>query len=145
MNESDPITDYDIRVSGPGMSYSWHTESAGLLEQVSNDEGYPYFMPKSSGKFVFKIINDERDSESNQSAFFMLIEHIDVNEWYDVDLVGRDDSNQEVLKSGWGFEFNTTSPKIKITVKVPDNGPLDMYEARLYARARRVAFHLKNV
>jgi hypothetical protein len=136
MNESDPITDYDIRVSGPGMSYSWHTESAGLLEQVSNDEGYPYFMPEASGKFEFKIINDERDSESNQSAFFMLIEHIDVNDWNSVRLVGRDDDTQEeVLRSGWGFEFNTTSSKIKIIVDVPEDGPLDMYEARLYAMA----------
>ncbi len=136
MNESDPITDYDIRVSGPGMSYSWHTESAGLIEQVSNDEGYPYFMPEASGKFEFKIINDERDSESNQSAFFMLIEHVDVNEWNSVRLVGRDDDTQEeVLRSGWGFEFNTNSSKIKIIVDVPEDGPLDMYEARLYAMA----------
>ena len=109
MNESDPITDYDIRVSGPGMSYSWFTESADLMEQVSNEGRYPYFAPEASGKFEFKIIYDERDSESNQSAFFVLIKHIDVNELYSVDLVGRDDDNQEVLRPGWGFEFNTTS------------------------------------
>lgn len=137
MNESNPITDYDIHVSGPGNTDSWHTESAGLLEQVSNEKGYPYFMPEASGKYEFKIINDERDSESNQSAFFMLIEHVDVNEWYSVDLVGRDDDTQEeVLKSGWGFEFNTASSKIKISVIVPDGDyTLDMYEARLYAMA----------
>jgi hypothetical protein len=136
MNESDPITDYDIRVSGPGMSYSWYTESAGLLEQVSNDEGYPYFMPETSGKYEFKIINDERDSEANQSAFFMLIEHIDVNEWYSIALEGRDKYTQEeVLRSGWGYEFNTTSSKIGIHVDIPDNSHLDMYEARLYAMA----------
>ena len=137
MNASDPITDYDIHVTGPGDTDSWHTESAGLLEQVSNDVGYPYFEPEVSGKYEFKIINDERDSEDSQSAFFVLIEHIDVNEWYDVDLVGRDDITQEeVLSSGWGFEFNTTSSRIKITVIVPDgNYALDMYEARLYAMA----------
>jgi len=135
MNESDPITDYDIRVTGPNNYRSSHTESAGLLEQVSISEAQPYFVPEASGKYTFKIINDKRDSESNQSAFFMLIEHIDVNEWYSVDLEGRDDAQQEVLNSGWGYEFNTTSSKIKISVIVPDNGPLDMYEARLYAMA----------
>ena len=134
MNESDPITDYDIRMSGPGMPYSWHTESAGLLERVSNEEGYPYFMPETSGKYEFKIVNDERDSEGSQSAYFMLIEHIDVNEWYSIGLMGRED-DEEVLRSGWGFEFNTTSSKIGIHVDVPDNSPLDMYEARLYAMA----------
>jgi hypothetical protein len=135
MNESDPITDYDIRVTGPNNYRSSHTESAGLLEQVSISEAQPYFVPEASGKYTFKIINDKRDSESNQPAFFMLIEHIDVNEWYSVDLEGRDDAQQEVLNSGWGYEFNTTSSKIKISVIVPDNGPLDMYEARLYAMA----------
>ena len=136
MNESNPITDYDILVSGPGMKSKWHTESAGLLEQVSNEEGYPYFEPEASGRFEFKIVNDKRDSEGSQSAYFMLIEHIDVNEWYDVDLVGRDDTQNEVLRSGWGYEFNTTSSKIRITVIVPDGDyTLDMYEARLYAMA----------
>ncbi len=136
MNESNPITDYDIHVSGPGNTDSWHTESAGLLEQVSNEEGYPYFVPEVSGKYEFKIINDERDSESNQSAYFMLIEHIEVNEWYSIRLEGRDEAQQEVLRSGWGFEFCTTASKIKITVNVPDGrGALDMYEARLYAMA----------
>jgi hypothetical protein len=135
MNESDPITDYDILVTGPNNYRSSHTESAGLIEQVSISEAQPYFVPEASGKYTFKIINDKRDSESDQSAYFMLIEHIDVNEWYSVDLEGRDEAQQEVLNSGWGYEFNTTSSKIKISVIVPDNGPLDMYEARLYAMA----------
>lgn len=136
MNESNPITDYDILVTGPNNYRSSHTESAGLLEQVSKNESQPYFVPEASGKYTFKIINDKRDSEGNQSAFFMLIEHIDVNEGYSVELEGRDeDTQREVLNSGWGYEFNTTSSRIQITVKVPDNGPLDMYEARLYAMA----------
>jgi hypothetical protein len=136
MNESNPITDYDISVQGPGITGErWFTESAGLLEQVWNEDGYPYFVPEASGKFEFNILNDPRDSEGIQSAYFMIIERIDVNEWYSVDLEGRNDDQEEVLQSGWGYEFNTSSPQIRIRVQVPKNSPLDMYEARLYAMA----------
>jgi len=109
MNESDPITDYDIFVSGPTNYWSSHTESAGLLEQVSNDDNHQYFVPEASGKYEFTIINDVRDSEDDQSAYFVLIEHIDVNEWYSIRLEGRArDTQDEVLRSGWGYEFNST-------------------------------------
>jgi len=133
-NGSSPITDYDIKVYKPsGAEHSTHTESAGLPEQVTTDAQHQYFVPTQSGDYTFEIINDLRDSIGSEPATFMLIEHIDVNTEYSQFLEGRDSDDNEVLYTGWGYEFNTSSPKIKVSVEVPSN--LDMYEARLYAMA----------
>ncbi|MGD2201560.1 MAG: hypothetical protein PVJ38_08015, partial [Candidatus Bathyarchaeota archaeon] len=136
-NDTDPITDYDIYTYLPdGSLYSTHTESAGIPEQVANDAMHQYFEPPQSGEYAFKIVNDERDSENQEPAIFMLLEHIGINGEYSRFLEGRDINDEEVLNTGWAFEFNTSSPQIRITVEVPEY--LDMYEARLYAMANPV-------
>ena len=141
INDTDPVTDYDIytylpNARVPEERYTTHTESAGLPEQVANDAAHQYFVPPQSGKYTFEIKYDVRDSEDDSeplSAIFMLIEHIDVNDWYSQELEGRDWQDCEVLDTAWAFEFNTASPKIRVMVDVPNS--VDMYEARLYAMA----------
>lgn len=132
-NETEPETDYDINTVYPNGVSQWNTESAGLPEQVANDKDHQYFIPPLTGTYRFKIINDERDSKNTEGAIFMLLEHIDVNTEYSQDLEGRDDEGQEVLFSGWAYEFDTAAPRIRVFVDVPDS--LDMYEARLYMMA----------
>ena len=134
-NASSPMTDYDIYTYEPsGAPFSSHTESAGLPEQVSTDENHHYFVPEQTGEYTFRIVNDERDSENAETAILMVIEHIDVNTEYSQFLEGRDSGDNEVLYSGWAFEFNTSAPEIRIFVDVPSL--LDMYEARLFAMAK---------
>jgi len=134
-NASSPMTDYDIYTYKPsGALFSSHTESAGLPEQVSTDENHHYFVPEQTGEYTFRIVNDERDSENAETAILMVIEHIDVNTEYSQFLEGRDSGDNEVLYSGWAFEFNTSAPEIRIFVDVPSL--LDMYEARLFAMAK---------
>ncbi len=134
-NASNPMTDYDIYTYKPsGALFSSHTESAGLPEQVSTDENHHYFVPEQTGEYTFRIVNDERDSENAETAILMVIEHIDVNTEYSQFLEGRDSGDNEVLYSGWAFEFNTSAPEIRIFVDVPSL--LDMYEARLFAMAK---------
>jgi hypothetical protein len=133
-NTSDPVTDYDIYTFKPsGASLSSHTESAGLPEQVATDDQHQYFVPEQSGEYTFRIVNDERDSQNDEPAIFMLIEHIDVNTEYSQFLEGRDSDDNEVLYTGWAYEFNTSVPEIRVFVDVPNY--IDMYEARLYAMA----------
>ena len=134
-NASSPMTDYDIYTYKPsGALFSSHTESAGLPEQVSTDENHHYFVPEQSGEYTFRIVNDERDSENDETAILMVLEHIDVNTEYSQFLEGRDSNDNEVLYTGWAFEFNTSAPEIRIFVDVPSL--LDMYEARLFAMAK---------
>ena len=134
-NASNPMTDYDIYTYKPsGALFSSHTESAGLPEQVSTDENHHYFVPEQTGEYTFRIVNDERDSENAETAILMVIEHIDVNTEYSQFLEGRDSGDNEVLYSGWAFEFNTSAPEIRVFVDVPSL--LDMYEARLFAMAK---------
>ena len=134
-NASSPMTDYDVYTYKPsGAPFSSHTESAGLPEQVSTDENHHYFVPEQTGEYTFRIVNDERDSENAETAILMVIEHIDVNTEYSQFLEGRDSGDNEVLYSGWAFEFNTSAPEIRIFVDVPSL--LDMYEARLFAMAK---------
>ena len=132
-NETEPQTDYDIKTIYPDGRSQWNTESAGLPEQVANDGKHQYFVPPITGTYRFQIVNDERDSKKTEEAIFMLIEHIDVNVDYRQDLEGRNDAGQEVLFSGWAYEIDTTSPRIRVYVDVPDS--LDMYESRLYMMA----------
>ena len=134
-NASSPMTDYDVYTYKPsGAPFSSHTESAGLPEQVSTDENHHYFVPEQTGEYTFRIVNDERDSENAETAILMVTEHIDVNTEYSQFLEGRDSGDNEVLYSGWAFEFNTSAPEIRIFVDVPSL--LDMYEARLFAMAK---------
>jgi len=134
-NASSPMTDYDIYTYKPsGAPFSSHTESAGLPEQVSTDDNHHYFVPEQSGEYTFRIVNDERDSENDETAILMVLEHIDVNTEHSQFLEGRDSNDNEVLYTGWAFEFNTSAPEIRIFVDVPSL--LDMYEARLFAMAK---------
>jgi hypothetical protein len=137
INSTDPVTDYDIYTYLPnGFKNGTHTESAGLPEQAFSDGVHQYFVPSSSGEYTFEIKYDDRDSENDSDplpAIFMLIEHIDVNEWYDQELEGRDWQDNEVWNTAWAYEFNTTSSQIRVSVDVPRS--VDMYEARLYAMA----------
>ena len=130
-NATEPETDYDILITYPDGTSWWNTESAGIPEQITNDENHQFFVPPSTGIYRFKILNDERDSSNTEAAIFMLLEHIDENTWYSCSLEGRDEStDEEVLFSGWGYEFNTIAQRIRVFVSVPDF--LDMYEVRLY-------------
>jgi len=132
-NDTDPVTDYDIYAYEPsGKPYMSYTESAGLPEQVVTEPVNGYFEPPVSGHWTFRIVNDERDSKNFEPAIFMVIEHLEVNAEYSQFLEGRE-FDEEVLYTGWAYEFNTTSPKIKVFVEVPSS--LDMYEARLYKMA----------
>ena len=132
-NETVPVTDYDINTIYPNGKSQWNTESAGLPEQVANDGKHQYFIPPVTGTYRFKIINDERDSKGTEGAIFMLIEHIEVDTEYSQSLEGRDSFGNEVLFSGWAYEFDTSAHRIRVFVDVPDT--LDMYEARLYMMA----------
>ncbi len=133
-NETEPETDYDIMTTYPSVSHTqWNTESAGLPEQVANDDNHQYFVPPSTGTYKFTIVNDERDSKGVEPAMFMLLEHIDVNTEYSCYLEGRDMNGDEVLMSGWAYEVETSAPKMRVFVDVPDS--LDMYEVRMYAMA----------
>jgi len=140
INDTNPVTDYDIytylpNARVPEERYTTHTESAGLPEQVANDAAHQYFVPPQSGEYTFEIRYDDRDSEEGTEplpAIFMLIEHIDVNKWYDQKLEGRE-GEDEVWNTAWAYEINTSSPQIRVMVDVPST--LDMYEVRLYAMA----------
>ena len=142
INGTAPVTDYDIYTYLPNVPVpsddpdTTHTESAGLPEQAfMNNVHHQYFVPSSSGEYTFEIRYDDRDSEEGTEplpAIFMLIEHIDVNEWYDQKLEGRE-GEDEVWNTAWAYEINTSSPQIRVMVNVTDT--LDMYEARLYAMA----------
>jgi len=134
-NTTDPVTDYDVRTYDPnGKWLSDHTESAGIPEQVANDEHHQYFVPERTGKYKFKVINDLRDSKNDEPAILMVIEHIDVNVRYTRYLMGRDEKTDEpLLLTSWAYALNASSHLIHVFVEVPDS--LDMYEVRLYAMA----------
>lgn len=134
-NTTDPLTDYDIRTYDPnGKWLSDHTESAGLPEQVANDDRHQYFVPEMTGDYEFNVINDPRDSKNDEPATLMVIEHIDMNVRYTRYLVGRDERTDEpLLLTSWAHVLNTSSARIRVFVDVPDS--LDMYEVRLYAMA----------
>ena len=145
ISNSSRATDYDIEVRNPNnVVISINTESAGLPEQVANDEKHQYFIPSQSGDYRFLIYNDPKDSPpgSADAADFMIIEHIEMNTVYKKHLVGKPHVGAE-YPPGYkvGYEFNTTSPEFLLYIKVPDPVPaegikgLDMYEARVYPMA----------
>jgi len=126
-------TDYDVfayRLAGSEVTLiSSHTESAGLLEQVANDEEGRFFTPSASGLYYVTIRNDALESSAAEEGTLMVLEHIEPNTWHDrwmegkIDEVPQDDTF-------WSYEFVTSAPRIRIHIDVPDT--LDMYEARLY-------------
>jgi hypothetical protein len=132
-NGSNPKTDYDVYVYNPlGKLESIHTPSAGLPPHLGDNVTSPYFTPKYSGNYTFVICNNPSESQAAQAGTFMLIQHINTNQWYQQYIQGTVD-NQLVQNTSWAFEFETSSKNIEIEIRVPDT--LDMYEARLYLMA----------
>jgi hypothetical protein len=126
----EPKTDYDIYVYNPqGTMESTHTEAAGLPEHLGTTVDDPYFTPQQSGNYTFILTNDARESAGSEPATFMLIQHVDCDQWYTQEIKGKSGS-QPQLQTSWSYEFITNSSQIEVYVKVPDT--LDMYEARLY-------------
>jgi len=145
ISNSSEATDYDIEVRNPNnVAISINTESAGLPEQVANDEKHQFFVPPQSGDYRFLIFNDPKDSPigSADAADFLIIEHLDMNTVYTKNLIGKPSVGAEYPK-GYkvGYEFNTTASDFLLYIKVPDPVPadgikgLDMYEARVYPMA----------
>jgi hypothetical protein len=130
-------TDYDIFVYDPsGNLESYHTEAAGLPEHLGTTVDHPFFIPKKTGDYSFRIRNDARESNGAQAATFMLIEHIETDQWYQLGMEGKVDDEPVELTS-WAYEFNTSRKNIEVIVQVPDT--LDMYEARIYLMANPAA------
>jgi len=141
-DDTKNATDYDIEVRNPNsVVISINTESAGIPEQVANDEKHQYFIPTQSGDYTFKIINDYKDSADGkaESAIFMIIEHIEMNKLYKKTLYGKPYVGASYpARNSTGYEFNTTVSEFLLHIEVPDPVPadgitgLDMYEARVF-------------
>ena len=131
-------TDYDIFVYDPsGRLESYHTESAGLPEHLGTTVDHPFFIPQKTGDYSFQIKNDARESNGAQAATLMIIEHIETDQWYELDMEGKV-NDKDVEKTTWAYEFNTiNTTRVEVVVQVPDD--LDMYEARLYMMANPTA------
>ena len=143
ISNSTEATDYDIEVRNPSnVVVSINTESAGLPEQVANDEKHQFFIPSQSGDYRFLIYNDPKDSYGEEAAVFMIIEHLEMNTRYSTILKGKPSVGAQ-YPQGYdvGYEFNTSEPKFLLYIEVPDPIPdegikgLDMYEARVYPMA----------
>jgi hypothetical protein len=124
-------TDYDVYVYGPsGNLESSHTEAAGLPEHLGTTANDALFAPAQSGNYTFVIKNDARQSEGAQQATFMIIEHLECDQWYSSSVEGKESGNQSGFYTAWAYEFLTDAAKIEFYGKVSPS--LDMYEARLY-------------
>jgi hypothetical protein len=136
-------TDYDIEVfNSQNYLMSAHTEAAGLPEQVANDKDHQYFVPPKSDIYRFVIHNDSEYDEQDNSAVFMIIEHLDMNKRYELYLEGRPSPSQDYPDGhNWGYEFSTPAENFQLHIDVPGPDPengitgLDMYEARIYPMA----------
>ncbi len=123
-------TDYDILVIDPtGNLESTHTEAPGLPEHLGSTLEDSLYIPRQSGNYSYLILNDSHDSNGTRSATFMAIEHLDANRWYRDKLYLQGETSGPAPTS-WAYEFNSSSPRIEISIAVPDT--LDMFEARLY-------------
>jgi hypothetical protein len=130
-NGSTPKTDYDIYVYNPrGILESEHTGAAGLPEQLGTRLGDTFFVPETSGKYTFMIVNDARQSNGTQQATFMVMENIETDQWYTQHIEGKSYDNFSSLTTSWAYEFVTDKTNMEIWIQVP--ATLDMYEARLY-------------
>jgi len=144
-NETERATDYDIEVRNPSnVIVSINTESAGLPEQVANDEKHQFFVPAQTGDYRFIIYNDPKDSALNEAdaAVFMIIEHLDVNTRYSKFLEGKPSVGAAYPTGNRiAYEFNTTESDFLLYIEVPNPVPvdgikgLDMYEARVFPMA----------
>jgi hypothetical protein len=132
-NGSDPNTNYDVYVYDPyGNSVGNHTASAGLLEHLGDTIDEPFFTPKYSGNYTFRIVNSAGGSVAAQQATFMIIENIQTNTWHQRYIDGTNNGVQ-ALNTSWAYEFVTDSQNVQVLISVP--GALTMYEARLYLMA----------
>jgi hypothetical protein len=132
-NGSQPKTDYDVYVYDPyGYSEGTHTASAGLLEHIGNTYDAPFFAPRYSGNYTFRIVNNAGGSAAAQQATFMIIENVECNTWQERYIEGKN-GGVPVLNTSWAYEFVTESQRVEVLIKVPET--LDMYEARLYLMA----------
>jgi hypothetical protein len=141
-NDTEQATDYDIEVRNPSnVVVSINTESAGIPEQVANDEKHQYFIPSQTGEYRFRIYNDPRDSAEGKedAAIFMIIEHLEINTRYTKELFGKPNVGANYPSGNKiAYEFNTSSPEFILHIEVPDPYPaegirgLDMYEARVF-------------
>jgi len=145
-NETD-ATDYDIWVYNKNGILSRHTESAGLPEQVGNDAKNQYFKPPETGDYTFRIINDPKDSGGADPAVFMVMQHIEMNRRYTLELIGKYNPNDQYTSKAYhAYEFDTASPDFELSINVPDS--LDMYEARVYPMANpaaQVGYYIRGI
>jgi len=126
-------TDYDVYVYNPeGNLEAIHTESAGLPEHLGNTVDDPFFTPERTGKYYFLIFNDPRESQGEDAATLMVIEHLECNRWYEKYIKGKVNF-VNVYETAWAYEFVSDSERIEVLIDVPET--LDMYEARLYLMA----------
>ncbi len=136
VNLEDHLTDYDVYVYKAKRAtlnfVSSHTESAGYPEQISNDDKGWYFTPEEDVTYYICVRNDPNDSQEAEQATLMVIEVIEPDLFYRIDMEEPDD-DYVVPESSYAFEFITDQPRITVDVTVPSS--LDMYEARLYPMA----------
>ena len=126
-------TDYDIYIYDPsGNLVAVHTASAGFPEHLGNTINDPFFTPKKTGNYYFVILNDPKESEGEDAATLMVIEHLRCNRWYKKYIEGKDGLSSS-YETRWAYEFLSNSERIEIIVNVPDT--LDLYEVRLYPMA----------
>ncbi len=156
IDQDDPMTDYDIEVfDSQNNLISSHTEAAGLPEQVSNDKDHQYFVPKITDTYRFVIHNDPEDSEGDDQAVFMIIEHLEMNKRYELYLEGRPSPTLPYPDDYvWAYEFSTPNENFQLHVDVPDPEPekgitgLDMYEVRVFPMANpsaKVGYYISGV
>ncbi|HEX9915320.1 MAG TPA: hypothetical protein VGB32_10410 [Candidatus Bathyarchaeia archaeon] len=145
-NETD-ATDYDIWVYNNNGILSRHTESAGLPEQVGNDAKNQYFNPPQTGDYTFRIINDPKDSGGADPAVFMVMQHMEINRRYTLELIGKYNPNDQYTSKAYhAYEFDTASEDFELSIDVPDS--LDMYEARVYPMANpaaQVGYYIRGI
>ena len=140
---SAPKTDYDIYVYNPkGALESMHTEAAGLPEHLGTTVDDPFFEPLESGNYTFVLVNDARESHGVQQATFMIMEHIECDQWYTQKVDGKNGS-EAAFETNWAYEFITEVKRRELWVRVPDT--LDMYEARLYLMNTPQSVSINNV
>ena len=124
-------TDYDLYVYNPsGNLEASRTEAAGVIETITSGNS-GFFTPQTSGNYTFLIKNDPKESMGAEQATFMIIENIEINQWYTIPIEGKAQDSTSKLETTHAYEFTTTNDTyLEVYVDVPNT--LDMYEARLY-------------
>jgi hypothetical protein len=129
--QSTAKTDYDLYVYNPsGDLEASRTEAAGVIETITSGNS-GFFTPQTSGNYTFLIKNDPKESMGAEQATFMIIENIEINQWYTIPIEGKAQDSTSKLETTHAYEFTTTNDTyLEVYVDVPNT--LDMYEARLY-------------